>query len=595
MIMLISKKCCTFAPDFEKHFGLMKNSGFISVLFLLCVCLALPAQTTDSLCIRQYAGRYAAAADPAERLPLANEFFAYLYQTEYIDEPIVFPAGSHIDSVDVNVYYYIAEYHYGEGRYRESAEYCRRAEGCFGEVDSASRSDVYALLGAAYFRMSDFEKAIEALNHCYEIDKPSGDFDRISSTLNSIASAFVAAGKPSEAEKYILEAIAANSLTTNHSRQAVLYGTASEMYKAMGDNAQALSYAEKSLVLERQTGDSARIGVRLAQLANAQIGMAMIDEARHSLDEAMPLLYKSGKLHSWGICRNQMGDILASEGKDEEAAVCYREAAALFLKQGDKYNELHAREGLYRVTKADSPNEAMMHLERSNQLKDSIYSQKTGEAIGKYNAVYYNDLLREQKELAVREKRLLVIEIWVISLLLLCVISIGIWFTYRNHKRKEQHYHRDLRSLQGKYDEANRMYLNAVANNMQVSVDLTEDDRLFLDRLAEVVNSLSEEGITDINSVASQMHVNVVTLRRRLANTVSETPQAYILRLRMGKAKHLLQNYRDITIAEVAERCGYSQVPNFTRAFTRFYGITPSEARVQKPETPSAPPAPRNK
>lgn len=572
----------------------MKNTRIISVLFLLCLWLAPAAQTPDSLCIRQYAGRYVAEADPADRLPLANEFFACLYDAEYIDEPIVFPAGSHIDSVDVNVYYYIAEYHYGEGRYRESAEYCRRAEGCFGEVDEASKSDVYALLGAAYFRMSEFDKAIEALNHCYEIDKASGDFDRISSTLNSIASAFVAAGKPSEAEKYILEAIAANSLTANHSRQAVLYGTASEMYKAMGDNAQALSYAEKSLAVERQIGDSARIGVRLAQLANAQIGMAMVDEAKRSLDEAMPLLYKSGNLHSWGICQNQKGDILASEGKDAEAAVCYREAAALFLKQGDKYNELHARDGLYRVTKADAPNEAMMHLERSNQLKDSIYSRQTGEAIGRYNAVYYNDILREQKELAVREKRLLVIEIWIISLLLLTVISIGALFTYRSHKRKEQHYRHHIRSLQGKYDEANRMYQNVVADNMQVAVDLTEDDRLFLDRLTSVIDELCERGVSDINSVAGEMHINVVTLRRRLAMTVSETPQAYILRVRMSKAKHLLQNYRDITIAEVAERCGYSQVPNFTRAFTRFYGITPSEARVQKPGTPSAPSSPDN-
>lgn len=38
---------------------------------------------------------------------------------------------------------------------------------------------------------------------------------------------------------------------------------------------------------------------------------------------------------------------------------------------------------------------------------------------------------------------------------------------------------------------------------------------------------------------------------------------------------------RDITIAEVSERCGYSQVPNFTRAFQKFYGISPKEARAK--------------
>jgi AraC-like DNA-binding protein len=49
----------------------------------------------------------------------------------------------------------------------------------------------------------------------------------------------------------------------------------------------------------------------------------------------------------------------------------------------------------------------------------------------------------------------------------------------------------------------------------------------------------------------------------------------------MQKAKFLLQNYRDMTIAEVTDRCGYAQVANFTRAFTRFYGMTPTEARMQ--------------
>ena len=48
------------------------------------------------------------------------------------------------------------------------------------------------------------------------------------------------------AEKYILEAIAANSLTQNKARRAVLFGTASEMYHAMGDEKQSLTYARRA-------------------------------------------------------------------------------------------------------------------------------------------------------------------------------------------------------------------------------------------------------------------------------------------------------------------------------------------------------------
>ena len=520
------------------------------------------------------------------RLQLANEFFAFLQKIEYIDEPIAFPADSHIDSVDVNVYYYVAEYYYGEGNYQAAIDYCTRATQCFGVVDDASKSDVYALLGAAYFRQSAYDKAAEALNQCYELDKKSGDFDRMSSTLNNIASVFVGAGKPQEAEKYITEAIAANSLTDNLNRRAVLYGTASELYRSLDDAQQSLEYAQKALDTERQLGDSARIGVRLSQLASAQLANSKIADARRSLAEAIPLLHRSGNLHSWGICQNQMGDILASEDKYDEAADCYLEAAMLFLKQGDKYNELHAREGLYKVTKASSPSEAMMHLERAKQLQDSIYQQETAEALSKYNAIYFNDILQKEKERAEHRHRTILVTLIISSVVLLVLIAMAIVVTYRRHKKKLKSYEQDITSLQDQYSEINRQYQNMVADMTQSSAGLTDDDKEFLSKLTNVINELSEKGITDIEAIATKMQTNTVTLHRRLSQTLSVTPKTFIQRVRMHKAKYLLLNYRDITIAEVAEKCGYAQLPNFTRAFKNFYGVMPSEIRSSPSPSP---------
>lgn len=553
----------------------------------MSMSLPLFAQSDEAGQMKHYADKYANCPNPSERLRLANEFFTYLLKIDYIDAPIAFPTNSHIDSVDVNVYYYVAEWYYGEGDYQSAIDYCTRATQCFGVVDDASKSDVYGLLGAVYFRMGAFEKAAEALNQCYKLDKKVGDFDRMSSTLNGIASVFVAAGKPQEAEKYILEAIAANSLTENMTRRAVLYGTTSEIYRSLDDPQQSLEYAQKALDTERQLGDSARVGVRLSQLASAQLGLSKIKEARQSLEEAIPLLHRSGNLHSWGICQNQMGDILASEDKYEEAASHYLEAAMLFLKQGDKYNELHAREGLYKVTKASSPNEAMLHLERAKLLQDSIYQHETGEALSKYNALYYNDILQKEKERIERRDRNVLIAVVASSLVLLFLIVMAITITYRRHRKEVKDYEEHISSMQDQYSEVNRQYQNFVQDTMPDSENLTADDKQFIEQLTGIINELAEKGITDIDSIAKLMHVNTVTLRRRLSQTISATPKSYVLRIRMNKAKYLLQNYRDITIAEVAEKCGYSQVPNFTRAFTRYYGMMPSDARAkQKDDIP---------
>ena len=140
-------------------------------------------------------------------------------------------------------------------------------------------------------------------------------------------------------------------------------------------------------------------------------------------------------------------------------------------------------------------------------------------------------------------------------------------------------YEQNISSMQEMYDELRLKYQNVDAFTLQESVKLTTDDKKFLSQLASVIYALSEKGVTDIDSIASQLHISFATLRRRLQQTLSVTPSAYIQRMRMQKAKDLLQGYRDMPITEVAEKCGYTQVQNFTRAFTRFYGTTPSDER----------------
>ena len=558
----------------------MQKAKHIIPLLLLFLAFPLHARQDEGSLMKQYADEYVGCQNVGNRLKLANKFFAHLLETGYIDEPIQFPAESHIDSVDVNVYYYLAEWHYGEGDYQAAIDCLTHATNCLGEVDDQSKSDVYALLGAAYFRLSAFDKAVKALNLCYELDKKADDFDRMSSTLNSIASVFAAAGKPKEAEKYILEAIAANSLTANLARRAVLFGTASEVYRSAGDMDEALEYARKALDMERLTGDSAKIGVRLSQLAGVQMGLSMIDEAQRSLAEAIPLLFQSKNFHSWGICQNQLGDILASKGRNDEAADYYIEAAMYFLKHGDKYNELHAREGLYEVKKSTSQSEAMMHLERAKQLKDSIYQNETSEALAKYNAIYYNDILQKENERIVQGNRTFLVAAAASFAVLLVLVSMAIVFYNKRQNRKIQNYEQHINQVQDQYSVVSRQFQNMVAEIITGNDSVTEDDRLFLQQLAELISTSCEQGITDVRTIALQLHVSYGTLRRRLSHIVGMSPRAFSLQIRMDKAKLLLLNCHDLPISEIAYRCGYSQFSNFTRTFKSHFGVMPSDMRT---------------
>jgi AraC family transcriptional regulator of adaptative response / methylphosphotriester-DNA alkyltransferase methyltransferase len=80
----------------------------------------------------------------------------------------------------------------------------------------------------------------------------------------------------------------------------------------------------------------------------------------------------------------------------------------------------------------------------------------------------------------------------------------------------------------------------------------------------------------------------VATSRRQLQRVFAEVGglgyRAYLTRIRLSHAADLL-SHTDLTVKQVAVRVGYGEVSQFSKAFRRAYGISPSKA------SRSAPPA----
>jgi Helix-turn-helix domain/AraC-like ligand binding domain len=66
------------------------------------------------------------------------------------------------------------------------------------------------------------------------------------------------------------------------------------------------------------------------------------------------------------------------------------------------------------------------------------------------------------------------------------------------------------------------------------------------------------------------------SLRHRFQKSFGVSPRGLLVRLRMDRAKELLRT-SNLSIKEIAQELGYSQQHEFTRAFGRFAGISPSE------------------
>ncbi|MFC7455561.1 AraC family transcriptional regulator [Brachybacterium sp. GCM10030267] len=83
-----------------------------------------------------------------------------------------------------------------------------------------------------------------------------------------------------------------------------------------------------------------------------------------------------------------------------------------------------------------------------------------------------------------------------------------------------------------------------------------------------------------VESLARAARVSRATLARRFADVMGEPPISYLAGWRLCLAADLLQDTED-TIETVARRVGYSSPYALSAAFTREYGIRPSQYRAQ--------------
>lgn len=85
-------------------------------------------------------------------------------------------------------------------------------------------------------------------------------------------------------------------------------------------------------------------------------------------------------------------------------------------------------------------------------------------------------------------------------------------------------------------------------------------------------------GFCRMEEVAEKLHMSERTLQRQLAEE-QQTFKGIVEKLREEKAALLLKQ-KDLSISLIAERLGYTDVANFTRAFKRWQGKTPSQYRA---------------
>ena len=217
------------------------------------------------------------------------------------------------------------------------------------------------------------------------------------------------------------------------------------------------------------------------------------------------------------------------------------------------------------------PDSARQELVRSDRLKDSLYNKAFGEAQAKYNAELGNDQLQEETRLVSRSR----IYIIIICTVLLAAALVLVVRQRRLIALQKQRLSEETKTLEELKLHYEHQQQDGIGND--AASELSEQDKQFLSKTMTIIDNQIESNSVNVDDIASALAMSTSQFRRRLSAITGETPQNYITNIRMQKARYLLDNTPDMTILDVAKCCGYDGQSSFTRAFKRFFGVTPSD------------------
>ena len=115
---------------------------------------------------------------------------------------------------------------------------------------------------------------------------------------------------------------------------------------------------------------------------------------------------------------------------------------------------------------------------------------------------------------------------------------------------------------------------NILARRKEMWEKKAYNENPFVVKLMDVILRDIADPSLGVDRLASELNMSAAQLTRKTKSMMDTTPYNLIIKLRMEQAVRLLKE-SDLNISEIADRCGYQEVSNFSRAFTRFWGESP--------------------
>ena len=114
----------------------------------------------------------------------------------------------------------------------------------------------------------------------------------------------------------------------------------------------------------------------------------------------------------------------------------------------------------------------------------------------------------------------------------------------------------------------------------QQELQLTDAERRFLAKTVDHIYLLMDKQQLDVNTLAEKLCMSSRQFHRKIVTLTGSSPASFILKIKMKRARHLLETDPKLSVDEIAFRCGFEHTSSFYHAFRKTYGVTPKEMQM---------------
>lgn len=104
-------------------------------------------------------------------------------------------------------------------------------------------------------------------------------------------------------------------------------------------------------------------------------------------------------------------------------------------------------------------------------------------------------------------------------------------------------------------------------------------DKSIIDRATEIIEKNMDNPEFNVNVFAHEMAMSRTNLFTKIKAITGQTPNEFIMTLRLKKAAFMLKNNPELSIVEIADRTGFNSVKYFSKCFNDVYHIRPAAYR----------------